>query len=194
MNTRLKLPASFGSSLLIISFFCALGFLPIEVANAGKSTANLIELTGVNPKNLSEKDLYVQVIEKYRESDAIGLKARTKLLTEKYPKSVFNDNALYLNGRLGFEQKRYAESVGFYNELLKKYPNSNKAVSARYSKGLAYYRMNLAKQATSVMQEVVRKNPGSYEAARAQTELKLLARGNPPTVKSIGKKKTQQTR
>ncbi|MGE3759489.1 MAG: tol-pal system YbgF family protein [Pseudobdellovibrionaceae bacterium] len=67
-------------------------------------------------------------------------------------------------------------------------------MSARYSKGLAYYRMNLAKQATSVMQEVVRKNPGSYEAARAQTELKLLARGNPPTVKSIGKKKTQQTR
>lgn len=172
-------------SIFALLFACGAALLPTETAFAAK-TKNLIELTGVNPRALSEKDLYIQVIEKYRASDAVGLKARVQLLSQKYPKSVFADNALYLTGRLAFEQKRYAEAVSHYNELLKKYPNSNKAVSARYSKGMTYLRMNLPRQGSTVLQEVMRTNPGSFEAARAKSELKLMpkvsSKKNRPTV------------
>lgn len=167
------------AALLTVSTF---GFL--SEARAAKSVQNLIELTGIESKQMSEKDLYVQVVERYRASDMTGLRARVRLFVQKYPKSIYADNALYLSGRLAFEQKKYADAIGQFNQLIQKYPNSNKVVSAQYAKALTFQRMNLSEQSRSVLTEVAKKFPGSVEAARARSELKVMAQGaQPSTVK-----------
>jgi TolA-binding protein len=92
----------------------------------------------------------------------------------KYPRSHFADNVLYLQGQLALQNKNYAEALRNFQKITKLYPHGNKAVSAQFSKAMTYKRLNLTAEVRRVLKELRVKYPGSPEYFRAEAELKLL--------------------
>jgi TolA-binding protein len=146
---------------------------PIQLSDKEKV---FFELAGEKIDGLSEIQVYRKAVEKYQQSDEAALTAYANLLLKKFPRSIYCDNALYLQGMLAFSEKNFGESLSSFQKILANYPKSNKAVSALYAKGVVFKKMNLDKQAVRILAEVVNKYPGSPESARAQVELKLITR------------------
>lgn len=132
------------------------------------------ELVGERVDNLTELTTYQRVVEKYQKSDDAALAAYMNLLLKKYPRSIYCDNALYLQGMLFFSQKKFGESLAAFQKILNFYPQSNKAVSALFAKGVVFKKMNLNKQALQLLAQVINRYPGSPESARAEVEVKLI--------------------
>lgn len=132
------------------------------------------ELVGERVDNLTEITTYQRVVEKYQKSDDAALTAYMNLLLKKYPRSIYCDNALYLQGMLFFSQKKFGESLAAFQKILTLYPQSNKAVSALFAKGVVFKKMNLNKQALQLLAQVINRYPGSPESARAEVEVKLI--------------------
>lgn len=132
------------------------------------------ELVGEKVDNLTEITTYKRVVEKYQKSDDVALTAYMNLLLKKYPRSIYCDNALYLQGMLFFSQKKFGESLASFQKILNHYPQSNKAVSALFAKGVVFKKMNLNKQALQLLAQVINRYPGSPESARAEVEVKLI--------------------
>lgn len=132
------------------------------------------ELVGEKIDNLSEVAIYQRVVEKYQKNDDVALLAYVNLLLKKYPRSIYCDNALYLEGMMYFSAKKFGESLASFQKVLNLYPQSNKAVSALFAKGIVFKKMNLNKQALQLLAEVINRYPGSPESARAEVEVKLI--------------------
>lgn len=144
---------------------------PVELTDKEKI---FFELVGEKLENLTEINVYQKVVEKYQKNDEIALVAYVNLLLKKYPKSIYCDNALYLQGMLLFSQKKFGESLAAFQKILNFYPQSNKAVSALFAKGVVFKKMNLNKQALQLLAQVINRYPGSPESARAEVEVKLI--------------------
>ncbi len=134
------------------------------------------ELTGKNLNKMNDDQLYAEILAQYQRGDTIVMKRALKILTQKYSNSPHADNALYITGYSALEKNRFAESLHYFEQLLKNYPGSNKAVSAEFAKGLAYRNMKLMSLAQKTFFKVRKKYPGSPESYRAENELKLLVR------------------
>lgn len=132
------------------------------------------ELSGEKVNQLSEIETYKKIVEKYQSSDSIALKAYVNLLLKKFPRSIYCDNALYLEGMMYFSEKKYGESLHSFQKILTNYPQSNKAVSALFAKGVVFKKMNLHKEAISLLAKVINNYPGSPESIRAEMEMKLM--------------------
>lgn len=156
-----------------------------HVSNSNSSSSNksveltekekiFFELVGEKVDNLTEITTYQRVVEKYQKSDDAALMAYLNLLIKKYPRSIYCDNALYLQGMLFFSQKKFGESLAAFQKILDHYPQSNKAVSALFAKGVVFKKMNLNKQALQLLAQVINRYPGSPESARAEVEVKLI--------------------
>lgn len=133
------------------------------------------ELSGEKAEQLSEIEIYHKVVEKYQQNDEAALSAYTNLLSKKFPRSIYCDNALYLQGMLAFSLKKFGESLNSFQKIIAQYPMSNKAVSALFAKGVVFKKMNLNKEAGRILAQVINQYPGSPESERAQIELKLVA-------------------
>lgn len=144
---------------------------PIDLTEKEKI---FFELVGEKVENLSEIATYQRVVEKYQKGDDVALTAYMNLLLKRYPRSIYCDNALYLQGMLFFSQKKFGESLTSFQKILSQYPQSNKAVSALFAKGVVFKKMNLNKQALQLLAQVINRYPGSPESARAEVEVKLI--------------------
>ncbi len=144
---------------------------PVELTDKEKV---FFELAGEKVEMLSEIDIYHKVVEKYQQNDEAALGAYANLLLKTHPRSIYCDNALYLQGMLAFSQKKFSESLSSFQKVLALYPMSNKAVSALFAKGVVFKKMNLNKEAVRILAQVVNQYPGSPESERAQVELKLV--------------------
>ncbi len=144
---------------------------PIELTEKEKI---FFELIGDKVENLNEVTIYQRVVDKYRKNDDVALFSYVNLLLKRYPRSIYCDNALYLQGMLLFSQKKYGESLAAFQKILNLYPQSNKAVSALFAKGVVFKKMNLNKQALQLLSQVINRYPGSPESARAEIEVKLI--------------------
>lgn len=132
------------------------------------------ELVGEKIDHLTEVAIYQRVVEKYQKNDDVALVAYVNLLLKKYPRSIYSDNALYLQGMMYFSAKKFGESLASFQKVLNLYPQSNKAVSSLFAKGIVFKKMNLNKQALQLLAEVINRYPGSPESARAEVEVKLI--------------------
>jgi TolA-binding protein len=145
---------------------------PVELSDKEKI---YFELAGEKIENLKEIEIYQKTVEKYQQGDESAMNAYANLLLKRFPKSIYGDNVLYLQGMLSFSQKKYGESLSFFQRILSVYPQSNKAVSALFAKGVVFKKMNLNKESVRLLAEVINQYPGSPESDRAQAELKLIA-------------------
>jgi TolA-binding protein len=141
---------------------------PVSKTLTAKS--DVIEIVGGDFK-VTETDLYSQIISKYRQRDLDGLRARVRLMSNRFPRSAFMDDALYLQGLLYFSLKNYPAALQSYNLILKDYPLSGKAVSAYFAKGVLFRHMQLPEESRLALQTVKKRYPGSPESLRAQNEL-----------------------
>lgn len=125
-------------------------------------------------RNLSEDQIYVQVIQSYRTRDLAGLDKSTTEFIKAYPASPFADNALYLRGQLFMQNQRYADAIRSFGMIQSQYPRGNKVVSAMFAKGQTYKKLNLLDYAEKTFRQVKKDFPGSPEAERSGVELKLI--------------------
>ena len=131
------------------------------------------ELAGEKVDSLSDSQIYHKTIEKYRSNDEPALNAFAHLLLNKFPRSIYCDNVLYLQGMFAFSQKKYGDSLSYFQKILDQYPQSNKAVSALFAKGVVFKKMNLNKESVKLLAQVINQYPGSPESSRAEVELKI---------------------
>lgn len=125
-------------------------------------------------KNLSEDQIYVQVIQSYQVRDLAALDKSTTEFVKAYPASPYADNALYLRGQLFMQNKLYADAIRNFALITTQYPRGNKVVSALFAKGQTYKKLNLLDFADKTFRQVKKDFPGSPEAERSGVELKLI--------------------
>jgi TolA-binding protein len=125
-------------------------------------------------KNLSEDQIYVQVIQSYRTRDLASLEKNTTDFVKAYPASPFADNAIYLRGQLYLQTQKYTEAIRNFKMIAEQYPRGNKFVSAMFAKGQTYKKLNLYDYAEKTFRQVKKDFPGSPEAERCNVELKLI--------------------
>lgn len=152
---------------------CSSSFAAPRAASAQKD-ALMIELTGKDPSKIDDVTLYGELVKAYRSNDEIGFKSRLQTFMTRFASSSYADNALYLAGRMAFQNKNYGEAIRYYQQVITKYPRSNKVVGAKLAKGIAYKQMNLQPQARTVFVDLRKRFPGSPEAFRAENEMKLI--------------------
>lgn len=168
----------------ILSFAIALLFLagnisftaPKTFSQSKKEIDLKAELTGKDLNKMNDDQLYAEILSQYQLGDTFLMKRTLNTLLKKYRNSPHADNALYVLGYNALEKNQFAESLNYFQRLLKDYPTSNKAVSAEFAKGLAYRNMKLSGLAQKAFFKVRKKYPGSPESFRAENELKLLVR------------------
>ena len=144
---------------------------PVELTDKEKL---FFELAGEKVEILDEVKTYQKAVEYYKQGDETALNAYANFLLKRYPKSIYSDNVVYLQGMLAFSNKNFGASLTHFHKILSLYPQSNKAVAALYSKGIVFKKMNLDKEAVKVLAQVINRYPGSPESAKAQIELKLI--------------------
>jgi tetratricopeptide (TPR) repeat protein len=122
----------------------------------------------------NEDQIYVDVIKSFRLRNQLALKKNVEILLQKYPKSSFADNAIYLRGQQMMQNRQFTEAIREFQKINDLYPRSNKAVSALFSKGQAYRKLNLFDVAEKTFKQIKKQYPGSPEAERSELELKLV--------------------
>lgn len=158
-------------------FFAAHSFAAPKVNNQSNKEIDLrAELTGRDLQKMNDDQLYTEILAQYQRGDTSAMKRALGVLMKKYKNSPHADNALYITGYNALEKSQFAESLHYFQQLLREYPTSNKAVSAEFAKGLAYRNMKLKSLAQKAFFKVRKKYPGSPESFRAENELKLLVR------------------
>ncbi|MCX7978432.1 MAG: tetratricopeptide repeat protein [Bdellovibrionaceae bacterium] len=163
--------------LLFVVFWPLAGFAAInpQSSTSGLSReALLAELTGKDLSRLDDVGLYSEIISAYEARRLKQVESLVTRMLERYPRSPFADNALFLSGRVFLEEKNYAAALRRFQRVIDSYPKSNRVPAAKLAKAQAYTMMDLPSEARKVLRDVMAKFPGSAEAFRAEHELKLL--------------------
>ena len=93
-------------------------------------------------------------------------------LVQTYPKSSYQDDALYELGRT-FERTNQPQiSIGHYKDLISKYPQSSYYTKALVQLGLAYYNINDYQTSIGFYKQVIDRSPNSAEAQAALIGIK----------------------
>jgi TolA-binding protein len=123
--------------------------------------------------NMSEEQIYADVIRAYRLRDLPTMQADVQRLKRHYPEALTLDNALYLLGQLHFKLTQYAEASKVFSEIIDNYSNGNKRAAAMLAKGQAYQKLRLYDLAGDTFRSIERDYPGSPESFQVGMELKL---------------------
>lgn len=133
----------------------------------------LVELTGKDVSKENDMSLYAEMVSAYQRNDEISFKSRLQSMLERFPNSIYADNALFLAGRFAVDNKNYPQAIKYFSRVEKEYPRSSSVAAARYAKAMTYKRMNLPEFAKASLKDVRARYPGSPESFRADTELQL---------------------
>lgn len=95
-----------------------------------------------------------------------------QLLTQNYPQSAYQDDALYELGRTYERINQPQMAINLYKDLLVKYPQSNFLNKSLIQLGLSYYNANDYKTAVSYYKQVVDRSPNSTETQSALAGMK----------------------
>jgi TolA-binding protein len=93
-------------------------------------------------------------------------------LLQNYPKSGYQDDALYELGRTYERVNQPQMAIGSYNDLIVKYPQSSYKNKALVQLGLVYYNANDFKNSIKSYKQVVESSPGSPETSSALAGMK----------------------
>lgn len=126
------------------------------------------------PKNVSEENLYSEVVVSFQGRQLDRLLALTDELIKRFPNSPYCDNALVLSGQLNMAMGMDAEGLRYFERVLQEYPMGNKRASALFGKGVAYRKLRLFKYSLQAFETIRKEFPGSPEASRVDFEERLL--------------------
>jgi len=93
-------------------------------------------------------------------------------LIQTYPKSSYQDDALYELGRTYERTNQSQVSIGYYKDLISKYPQSNYLNKTLVQLGLAYYNINDFNTSISYYKQVIDRSPNSPETQAALMGIK----------------------
>lgn len=117
----------------------------------------------------------------YQKAISYGFVDRNQKKTEdleafinKYPKSVYRDDALYELGNTYVAMNQTSKGTQAYNRLASEYKKSNLVPKALLKEGLIYYNGGQNSQALAKFKTVVRDFPGTQEALQAVATAKLI--------------------
>ncbi|MFV0421750.1 tol-pal system protein YbgF [Oleidesulfovibrio sp.] len=91
-----------------------------------------------------------------------------------FPDSGLAPNARYWLGETYYHEKRYAEAILTFKEVVRKYPKHGKAAAAMLKTGFAYDMLGDKSNARFYLQTLVDEYPGSEPAGLARNRLKSL--------------------
>ena len=90
------------------------------------------------------------------------------------PTNDLSDNAAYWIGESLFSQKKYADAIQQFDNVITRYPQSDKVPGALLKKGYAYISLGERAQGIVQLQYVLHEHPNSQEAALARQRLRQL--------------------
>jgi len=118
----------------------------------------------------------------YQKAIVLGLLNRNQdkisalnLLTEKYPKSSYIDQAIYEKGETYIDMGNNSQAIASYSDVISKYPNSTLAPKCFLQTGLALYNLNKKDEALSNYKDLTKKYPESPESKRAIAAIRDLS-------------------
>lgn len=93
-------------------------------------------------------------------------------LVQNYPKSAYQDDALYELGRTYERTNQPQQAISSYKDLISKFPQSNLLDKTLVQLGLAYYNANQYQTSIGYYKQVVERTPNSPEAQAALSGIK----------------------
>jgi tol-pal system protein YbgF len=101
-----------------------------------------------------------------------------KMYREQFPESPLADNSLYWIGECYFSQRKFAEAIEQFNELILNYPRGDKVPAAYLKKGISLTELGKKQEALSVFKLLISKYPLEEETKIAQEKIKELLSEN----------------
>jgi tol-pal system protein YbgF len=148
---------------------------PGKQAEEGKK----VEQTGEKPEkppstHLSPKEVYNMAYSDYRKGNFELAIDGFKMYREQFPESPLADNSLYWIGECYFSQKKYAEAIEQFNELLLNYPRGDKIPAAYLKKGISLMELGKKEESLIVFKLLISKYPLEEETKIAQQKIREL--------------------
>jgi tol-pal system protein YbgF len=141
------------------------------------------EQTGEKPEeppstHLSPKEVYNMAYSDYRKGNFELAIDGFKMYGEQFPESPLADNSLYWIGECYFSQKKYAEAIEQFNELLLNYPRGDKIPAAYLKKGISLMELGKKEESLIVFKLLISKYPLEEETKIAQQKIRELLSEN----------------
>jgi len=149
----------------------------------GKDDKKEEEQTGEKPEeppstHLSPKEVYNMAYSDYRKGNFELAIDGFKMYGEQFPESPLADNSLYWIGECYFSQKKYAEAIEQFNELLLNYPRGDKIPAAYLKKGISLMELGKKEESLIVFKLLISKYPLEEETKIAQQKIRELLSEN----------------
>lgn len=96
-------------------------------------------------------------------------------LLDKYPKSVYYDDALYEAGQACLDMDKNEEALQYFNRIIAEYPTGNYMKKAEMGQALVYYNTKQDDKALTAYKNIVQKYPNSSESREALIQIKNIA-------------------
>ena len=93
---------------------------------------------------------------------------------KNFPETELSDNATYWIGETFYVERKFAEAVDAFDQVIKLYPKGDKAAAATLKKGFSYLELKNEKAAIKELRWVIQKHPSSKSAQLAKERLKSL--------------------
>ncbi len=145
----------------------------------GKEDKKEDEQTGEVPEkppltHLSPKEVYNMAYSDYRKGNFELAIDGFKMYREQFPESPLVDNSLYWIGECYFSQKKYAEAIEQFNELLLNYPRGDRIPAAYLKKGISLMELRKKEESLIVFKLLISKYPLEEETKIAQQKIREL--------------------
>ena len=124
--------------------------------------------------HLSPKEVYNMAYSDYRKGNFELAIDGFKMYRVQFPESPLADNSLYWIGECYFSQKKYAEAIEQFNELLLNYPRGDKIPAAYLKKGVSLMELRKKEEALIVFKLLISKYPLEEETKIAQQKIREL--------------------
>jgi|GEM_PF-116301 len=124
--------------------------------------------------HLSPKEVYNMAYSDYRKGNFELAIDGFKMYRVQFPESPLADNSLYWIGECYFSQKKYAEAIEQFNELLLNYPRGDKIPAAYLKKGISLMELRKKEESLIVFKLLISKYPLEEETKIAQQKIREL--------------------
>ena len=128
--------------------------------------------------HLSPKEVYSMAYSDYRKGNFELAIDGFKMYREQFPESPLADNSLYWIGECYFSQKKYAEAIEQFNELILNYPRGDRIPASYLKKGISLTELGKKEEALIVFKLLISKYPLEEETKIAQRKIRELLSEN----------------